>query len=97
MSIDPEMQRWAQDELKETTESIKTRTKERDDAIKQKEDLCLHADKQKLGSNELFLDLEKVRALDDKIADLSFELGRKAAVTPGCYGVGTGKERLPQQ
>lgn len=89
VSMDREMQKWAQDQLKETTESIMTVTKERDEAIKQKGDFCLHANTQTLGSTEQLADLEKVSALDEKIADSTFELGRKATFTPGCYSVGT--------
>ena len=94
VSIDREMQTWAKDQLKETTESIKTAEKERDDAIKQKEDLCLQAGKERPRSTAQYQDLEKVSTLDDRITDLTSHLGRKFTIGKGCFSIGIEKKAI---
>jgi hypothetical protein len=83
LSLDPEMQKWAQTQLKETTDSIKASTKERDVAIEQKRELCLHAFAANTSPAERDLDMTKVKALEDKIADLDLKLSMPSRIG-GC-------------
>jgi hypothetical protein len=71
VSVDPEMQKWAQGELQETTASIDAFTKEREGAIKQKRDVCLDVAR----GNSPSEGLTKLSLLNQEIDDLDRRLG----------------------